>query len=84
MIGQTLVRSTLAMGFLQGVMTLLDRVFTDEVLPHRIYNTVEAAHFLGLERLDVIRLLKNSEIKGRRVDGNYRILGSSILEYLGR
>lgn len=84
MIWQALIKGTAIVTFTQGVVALVDKVFADEVLPHRIYNTEEVAPILGMTRIDVIKLLQRDELKGKRVDGNYRILGSSILEYMSR
>ncbi len=53
-----------------------------EVQPHRIYSSHEAAVLLGLERIVVVEKLKKKQIKGRMVNGNYRIPGSSLLDYL--
>ena len=78
------VRGAMAVGLVDGVLGLLDRLFSDDIQPHRIYNTVDVARFLNMERLDVIRLLNDDEIKGRRVGGNFRVPGASILEYLAR
>ena len=84
MIWQALLKGTAVVTFTQGIMALVDKAFAEEILPHRIYNTVEAAEILGMERLDVIKLLRQDDLKGKRVDGNYRILGASLLEYLSR
>lgn len=53
-----------------------------EIRPHRIYSSQEAAILLGVERVEMIEKLKKQQIKGRLVNGNYRIPGSSLLEYL--
>ncbi len=53
-----------------------------EIQPHRIYNSREASILLGLERIEVVEKLKKQQIKGRLVNGNYRIPGSSLLDYL--
>jgi len=84
MIWQALLKGTAIVTFTQGIMALVDKAFAEEILPHRIYNTVEAAEILGMDRLDVIQLLRRDDLRGKRVDGNYRILGSSLLEYLSR
>ena len=52
--------------------------------PSRIYRTSEAARFLGVSRKEVNRLIKSKEITAKLVDGNYRILGQNIIEYLNR
>ncbi len=48
----------------------------------RIYSSREAARLLGIERSEVVCLLKAGELKGRLVNGNYRIIGKSIEDYL--
>ncbi len=53
-----------------------------EIQPHRIYNSREAAVLLGVERIDIVEKLKKQQIKGRLVNGNYRIPGSCLLDYL--
>ncbi|MEI6984552.1 MAG: helix-turn-helix domain-containing protein [Rhodospirillaceae bacterium] len=57
-------------------------IFFREIRPHRIYTTDEAALLLGIERRIVINLIQKDAIRGTKVDGNYRILGRSLLEYL--
>ncbi|MBF0355836.1 MAG: helix-turn-helix domain-containing protein [Alphaproteobacteria bacterium] len=84
MIWEALFKGSIIIGFTQGIMTLMDKVMAEEILPHRIYTTADAARLLSMDRPDVINLLRSKEIKGRLVDGNYRIAGSSILEYIGR
>jgi excisionase family DNA binding protein len=54
----------------------------NEIQPHRIYNTREAALLLGVERIEVVAKLTKGQIKGRMVNGNYRIPGSNLLRYL--
>ncbi|HEB72580.1 MAG TPA: helix-turn-helix domain-containing protein [Nitrospirae bacterium] len=56
--------------------------FTLNVNANRIYSTRQATKFLGIERKGVIKLIKKSIIKAKMIDGNYRITGASILEYL--
>lgn len=53
-----------------------------EIKPHRIYSTHEASVLLDIERIEVVGLLARREIKGRLVNGNYRIPGSSLLKFL--
>jgi hypothetical protein len=84
MIWEALFRGSVIVGFTQGVITLMDKVMSEEILPHRIYNTADAARLLSMDRSNVINLLRSKEIKGRLVDGNYRIMGSAILEYINR
>ena len=53
-----------------------------EIKPHRIYSSHEASVLLEMERREVVGLLVNREIRGRMVNGNYRIPGSSLLNFL--
>ncbi len=55
---------------------------TRDIKPNRIYTTSEAARYLGIERVEVIALLRTNSLHGKMVDGNYRIPGQSILSYL--
>lgn len=55
-----------------------------EISPTRIYNTNQVSRFLGVSRKIVIALVKNEEITAKNVNGNYKIPGQSILEYLNR
>lgn len=57
---------------------------TREIKPTRIYSSEEAARFLGVERRDIVQLFKNKQLRGRLVDGNLRIPGQSIIEYLSQ
>ena len=84
MIWEALLKGGALVTFAQGAMALVDRVFSDEVLPNRTYNSVEAAALLGLERVEVLTLITTEKIKAKKVDGNYRILGSNLLEYMAR
>lgn len=55
-----------------------------EINPNRIYSSQDAARFLGVERRIVVTLIKNNDIRGKMVQGNYRIPGRSIIEYLNQ
>ena len=70
--------------FAYGAAALVDRVFSEQVLPHRIYNTTEAARLWEIERLEVLALIQSEKIKAKKIDGNFRILGSNLLEYMSR
>ena len=48
----------------------------------RIYNSREAALLLDIERSKVVQLLQSGTLKGRLINGNYRITGKCIEEYL--
>ena len=84
MMWTTLARGGVLLTFAQGAIALIEKVFSEDVLPHRIYNTVDVARILGMERREVLALVDKGDIKGLKVDGNYRILGSSILDYMNR
>ena len=49
---------------------------------NRIYNSRETAQLLELERDKVVGLLQSGILNGRLVNGNYRITGKSIEDYL--
>jgi len=55
---------------------------TRDIKPNRIYSSQEAARYLGISRTDVIKLLRSNKLRGKMVEGNYRIPGQSILGYL--
>lgn len=57
---------------------------TREVKPTRIYSSDETARFLGIERHGVVELFKKKQLRGRMIDGNLRIPGQSIIEYLNQ
>jgi excisionase family DNA binding protein len=57
-------------------------MFFREIRPHRIYSSDEAALLLGVDRRAIIRLVRQGDIQCSKVDGNYRILGQSLLDYL--
>lgn len=50
----------------------------------RIYRTSEAARFLGVSRKDVVRLIRAEKIRAKLVNGNYRIIGQNLIEYLNQ
>ena len=79
-----LARGGAILTFAHGAISLVEKLFAEEVLPNRIYNTVDAAHILGMSRHRVLELVSAGDITGLKVDGNYRILGSSILEYMNK
>jgi hypothetical protein len=53
-----------------------------QVNSSRIYNSREAARLLDMDRKEVVGLLKSDNLKGRLINGNYRITGKSIEDYL--
>nr|CAM74013.1 magnetosome protein MamR [Magnetospirillum gryphiswaldense MSR-1] len=60
------------------------RYWAKEILPHRIYSSGEAAQLLGMERLQVLEMVRAGTIKAKKVGDNYRILGSNLVEYMNR
>lgn len=74
-----------------GTVMSLVAVFTHyydlrnrEIKPNRIYSSTEAARFLGVDRRAVVGLVKDEELRGRLVKGNFRIPGQSIIKYLNQ
>jgi excisionase family DNA binding protein len=65
---------------IKEVMDLYQR----DIVPHRIYSSKDAASILGVERIEVVTLIRNGELKAHMVDGYYRITGGNILGYLGK
>lgn len=63
------------------IKQVLDEL-TLNVNANRIYSTAQATKFLGVERKGVIKLIRGNNISAKMIDGNYRITGASILEYL--
>jgi excisionase family DNA binding protein len=62
----------------------VDKVFGEEILPHRIYSSGEASQLLGMDRLEVLELIRSGKIKAKKVGDNYRILGSNLVDYMNR
>ncbi len=84
MIWTAVIKGSALVTFVQGAMALVDKVFGEEILPHRIYSSGEAAQLLGMERLQVLELVRAGTIRAKKVGDNYRILGSNIVEYMNR
>nr|CAX83799.1 Magnetosome protein MamR [uncultured bacterium] len=83
MIWQALIRA----GTLISTAAFLKQLYdlrTREIVPNRIYSSHDAARFLGIDRRDVVRLLKDEKLKGKMVNGNYRIPGHSIIGYFNQ
>lgn len=55
---------------------------TQEIHGARIYDTEEASKALDISREEVIRLIKSQKIQARKLNGQYRIPGKSLLDYL--
>ncbi|MEI6560012.1 MAG: helix-turn-helix domain-containing protein [Rhodospirillaceae bacterium] len=75
------LRSGALMSLALAGLQLFD-LFFREIRPHRIYTSDEAALLLGVERRAIVHLVARGDIPGSKVDGNYRILGQSLLDYL--
>ena len=75
------LRSGAVMSLALAGLQLFD-LFFREIRPHRIYTSDEAALLLGVERRTIVHLVARGDIPGSKVDGNYRILGQSLLDYL--
>ncbi|HIJ38292.1 MAG TPA: helix-turn-helix domain-containing protein [Rhodospirillaceae bacterium] len=84
MIWEAVLRGSALVWFAQGAAALMDRLMSEEIQPNRIYGTPEAAKLMGLERLEVLSLIKDGKIAAKKTEGNYRILGTSILEYMSK
>ncbi len=52
------------------------------VKPERIYSSREIGRLLNMERKEVVALLQEGRLKGRLINGNFRVSGHNILEYL--
>jgi hypothetical protein len=63
-------------------LTDLQRRERSEINPNRIYNSREVARLLDMERKEVLGLIAKGALKARLVNGNYRVSGECILEYL--
>ncbi|KAF0114564.1 MAG: Magnetosome protein MamR [Rhodospirillaceae bacterium] len=83
MIWTALVRGGTVLSFIAGALQFYD-ILTREIKPNRVYFSWEAARYLGIERHEVIGLIKRGALRAKMVEGNYRILGKNILEYLNR
>ena len=75
------LRSGAVMSIALAGLQLFDMFFR-EIRPHRIYTSDEAALLLGIERRALVQLVTKGAIPGTKVDGNYRILGQALLDYL--
>ena len=62
MIWNALLRGGALVTFAHGALTLFDKTFSEDVLPHRIYNTVDIARILGMDRRDVLALVTGGDI----------------------
>ena len=83
MIWMAIVRAGTVMSLVAAVTHYLD-LRSREIKPNRIYSSIEAARFLGVDRRAVVVLAKGDKLRGRLVNGNLRIPGQSIIEYLNQ
>jgi len=81
MIWTTIVRASVIVSLGLTVKQIIDE-YSNNIHANRIYNSSQAATFLGVERKEVVKLVKKKKITAKMVKGNYRIIGASILEYL--
>ncbi len=59
------------------------RIFSSRgIKKDTIYNTDEVAALLSLKKGVILELIKNGDIKARRVNGKYLILGQNIQKFL--
>ncbi|CAA7625253.1 hypothetical protein A6A04_21135 [Paramagnetospirillum marisnigri] len=84
MIWTAVIKGSALVTFVQGAMVLVDKIFGEEILPHRIYSSAEASQLLGVDRLEVLGLIRSGTIKAKKVGDNYRILGSNLVDYMNR
>ena len=84
MIWTAVIKGSALVTFVQGAMVLVDKIFGEEILPHRIYSSAEASQLLGMDRLEVLGLIRSGKIKAKKVGDNYRILGSNLVDYMNR
>ena len=59
------------------------RIFSSQgIKTDTIYSTHEVADLLKLKRGVILELIKSGDIKARRVNGKYLILGQNITKFL--
>ena len=78
-----LFRTSIVVSLVAAVKQIYDSA-TYEISPSRIYSTSQVSRFLGIDRKDVISLIKDGQISAKPVNGNYKVPGQSILEYLNK
>jgi excisionase family DNA binding protein len=57
-------------------------LYQRDIVLNRLYSSKDVAVILGIERIDVVKLVRDGNLKAHMVDGYYRITGSNILGYL--
>ncbi|MEE8484691.1 MAG: helix-turn-helix domain-containing protein [Nitrospinota bacterium] len=83
MLWTVLLRTSIVISLVAAVKQIYDKT-TYEISPSRIYNTGQVSRFLGIDRKDVIKLIKSKKITAKAVNGNYKIPGQCILDYLNK
>ena len=83
MIWTLVLRGGAVVSLALAVVQLYDQLFR-EIRPNRLYSIDEAARLLRLDRETLERLLRQGAFLSANVDGNYRILGQNLLDYLKR
>ncbi len=69
---------------LAGAVLLSHFGVKKKIEANKIYTTIEVAKFIGTDRVGVVKLIRSGELVGKKVGVNYRILGQSIFNYLGK
>ncbi|MBF0255882.1 MAG: DNA-binding protein [Gammaproteobacteria bacterium] len=84
MIWTAVARVATALHLTYAIKNLTDQERRErrEINPNRIYNSREVARLLEMERSEVLSLITRGALKARLVNGNYRVSGECILEYL--
>ncbi|MEO5374205.1 MAG: helix-turn-helix domain-containing protein [Alphaproteobacteria bacterium] len=83
MIWTIILRSGTVLALATAMWDVYDRLLR-EVAPHRIYSSTEVARYLGVDRNQVIDLIRNKQLQAKLLNGNYRIPGQSVLEFLNK
>ena len=65
-----------------GIVMLIPQREKREILPGRIYNTIDAAKLLGTTRQHVIQLIRDNELSAKRVGDRYHISGKNLMRFL--
>ncbi|RAU21027.1 hypothetical protein CU669_15700 [Paramagnetospirillum kuznetsovii] len=66
-----------------GLFGLSQHYGSNTIKPSRIYTSGNAADFLEMDRLDVLKLIKSGAIQATKGgNGNYLIVGQSLINYL--
>ena len=81
MIWMAIIRGGTVLSLVAAALQIYD-LHVREIKPNRIYSTAEAARYLGIGRRAVVKLIRDGELRGKMVAGNYRIPGQSMLDYL--